>query len=509
MKEQPSSPDFDVALVGGGPAGAAAGRLLALWGHSVIVLTRPGSQSSLLGESLPPSTRKILERVGALQAVEAAGFVRSTGHTVWWGESHGRVEAFPEGESGFQVLRSDLDRVLLALATEAGARVEGDAAVRDVRIEGDVHRIEYTNGDAVADDRTQTVRARWVLDCSGRSGVVARSYRRQQEGHATLALVGVWRRSGGWSVRDPTHTLVESFADGWAWSVPVDDQVRYFTVMVDPRVTEMERSKELAPIYRSAMTKAQRMEALLDGARMDGEAWACSASMYYASRYAEGRILLVGDAATFLDPVSSFGVKKAFTSAWRAAVVVHTALEKPEMETAAVELHQVRERRAYASYTDQAADVFRTAGRDHRHAFWERRGQLAESPDDFDEDGEPNIEQLRADPSVLTAFDALRRSSSIHLVEGDHLRVVGRPVIIDNEVVLEERLASPAVPSGLRYLRGVDVQRLLQISGDYAQVPDLFEAYCRLDKPVILPDFIGVLSALLSRGILVNRADRD
>ena len=214
MKEQPSSPDFDVALVGGGPAGAVAGRLLALWGHSVIVLTRPGSQSSLLGESLPPSTRKILERVGALEAVEAAGFVRSTGHTVWWGESHGRVEAFPERESGFQVLRSDLDRVLLALAKEAGARVEGDAAVRDVRIEGDIHRIEYTIGNTMAGDRTQTVRARWVLDCSGRSGVVARSYRRQQEGYATLALVGVWRRSGGWPVRDPTHTLVESFADG-------------------------------------------------------------------------------------------------------------------------------------------------------------------------------------------------------------------------------------------------------------------------------------------------------
>ena len=147
---------------------------------------------------------------------------------------------------------------------------------------------------------------------------------------------------------------------------------------IDPRVTEMQRSKELAPIYRSAMTKAQRMEALLDGARMEGEAWACSASMYYASRYAEGRILLVGDAATFLDPVSSFGVKKALASAWRAAVVVHTALEKPEMETAAVGLHEGRERRVYASYSDQVADVFQAASQDHRHEFWERRGELAE-----------------------------------------------------------------------------------------------------------------------------------
>ena len=509
MTEQPPTSEFDVAVIGGGPAGSAAARLLAQWGHSAIVLTRSGSQSSLLGESLPPSTRKILDRVGALQAVEAAGFVRSTGNTVWWGESEGRVEAFPEGDTGFQVLRSDLDRVLFALVTQAGARVESDATVRDVGLDGDVHRIEYTIGDATAADSTEVVRARWVLDCSGRSGVVARNYRRQQEGQATLALLGIWRRAGGWPIPDQTHTLVESFADGWAWSVPVDDQVRYFTVMVDPRVTEMERSKEFGPIYRAELTKAERMEALLEGSQMEGKAWACSASMYSASRYAEGRILLVGDAASALDPVSSFGVKKALASAWRAAVVVHTALEKPDMEAAAVELHQGRERRVYSSYRDQSVEVFRAAGQDHRHAFWERRGQQQEGPDAFDEDGEPDIEQLRNDPSVLSAFDALRRSPAINLVEGDDLTVVDRPVIVDNEVVLEQRLASPSVPSGLRYLRGVDVRRVLEIAGDYSQVPDLFAAYCRLDKAVILPDFMGALSVLVSRGILVNRADRD
>ena len=509
MKEQPSSSVYDVALIGGGPAGAVAGRLLALWGHSVLVLTRPGSRSSLLGESLPPSTQKVLERVGALGAVESAGFVRSTGHTVWWGESKGRVEAFPEGESGFQVLRSDLDRVLLALAVESGATIEEDATVRDVRVAGELHEVEYAADDTEAHGSIRIARARWVLDCSGRSGVVARNYRRHQEGHATLALVGVWRRPDPWLLQDPTHTLVESFTDGWAWSVPVTDRDRYFTVMVDPKVTEIRRAKEISPIYHAAMAKAGRLEALVDGAQMDGEPWACSASMYHASQYAEGRILLVGDAATFLDPVSSFGVKKALASAWRAAVVVHTALERPEMETTAVELHQIREKRNYLSYADQAMGVFQAAGQDHPHAFWEQRGRQAGESDNFDEDGEPDIEHLRADPSVLAAFDTLRRSPSIDLIEGDGVRVVDRAVIVDNEVVLEERIASPAAPSGLRYLRGVDVRRLVQISGEYTQVPDLFEAYCRLDEPVILPDFTGALSVLLARGILVNHGTRD
>ncbi len=503
---EPLKPEWEVAVIGGGPAGAAAGGLLARWGHSVVVLTRPGSPSSLLGESLPPSTRKILDRVGALEVVEAEGFVRSTGHTVWWGESEGRVEEFSDGEEGFQVLRSDLDRILLALASDAGAHVEAEATVRDVKLDGEAHRIEYTASDARTQGGRDVLRARWVLDCSGRSGVVARDFRRPEEGQATLALLGVWRRPEGWPVPDPTHTLVESFADGWAWSVPIDRQVRYFTVMVDPRLSEMERGGELASIYRSEMAKAKRMAALLDGATMEGEAWACSASMYSASRYVDGRLLLVGDAASFLDPVSSFGVKKALASAWRGAVVAHTALGKPDMERAAQEFHEVRERRVYASYVGQAAEVFRAAGEDHRHAFWARRARLDEGQEEVDEDGEPNVERLKRDPAVLTAFDQLRRSPSIDLVPGNELELLKRPTIIENEVAAEERLSTPAVPSGLRYLRGVDVKRLLEISGEHSQVPDLFAAYCRIDKPVILPDFIGALSVLLARGILVNRA---
>ena len=249
----------DVAIIGGGPAGAAAACLLAKWGHSVSVLTRPGASSSALGESLPPSTRKLLERIGFLSAVDEAGFVRSRGHTVWWGESQERVEEFSSDNTGYQVFRRDLDRVLLDEAIAEGARVQEGAVVKHVELDQNAHHVAF-----VKDDSPLDLRARWVLDCSGRSGVVARrEYRRREEGRNTVALVGLWRRSEGWNVPDPTHTLVESFTDGWAWSVPVDDEQRYFTVMIDPRVTDMERGKDLASTYRSEMRKAKRLDAPL------------------------------------------------------------------------------------------------------------------------------------------------------------------------------------------------------------------------------------------------------
>jgi hypothetical protein len=110
----PSKP-IDVAILGGGPAGAAAARLLASHGHRVAVLTRAPAPPPL-AESLPPSVGKLLDRIGVRSAVDAADFVRATGNTVWWGCDEPRVESFGGGSLGWQVRRDTFDSVLLAEA---------------------------------------------------------------------------------------------------------------------------------------------------------------------------------------------------------------------------------------------------------------------------------------------------------------------------------------------------------------------------------------------------------
>src|SRR5262245_65418377 len=108
--------DADVIVIGGGPAGAAAARLLALWGHSVRVLTKAADSGRGAAESLPPSTRKLLATIGVLDRVDRAGFYRTTGNTVWWGERHGDVERFDA--AGYQVFRPAFDRLLLTAAAD-------------------------------------------------------------------------------------------------------------------------------------------------------------------------------------------------------------------------------------------------------------------------------------------------------------------------------------------------------------------------------------------------------
>src|SRR5439155_22966251 len=101
-----------------------------------------------------------------------------------------------------------------------------------------------------------------------------------------------------------------------------------------------------------------------------GGPWACDASLYHAPRGAEGCALLVGDAASFIEPLSSAGVKKALTSAWRAAVVVNTCLARPEMTGAAMDFYNGREREVYEDCRRLSNGFFREAAAAYVDPFW-------------------------------------------------------------------------------------------------------------------------------------------
>tara|TARA_B100000315_G_C14430975_1_gene520111 strand:+ start:55 stop:720 length:666 start_codon:yes stop_codon:yes gene_type:complete len=216
-------------------------------------------------------------------------------------------------------------------------------------------------------------------------------------------------------------------------------------------------------------------------------------------------MLLVGDAASCINPLSSYGVKKALASAWLAAVVVHTSLTNASLAAVALDLFNQREREMHIALSNQAARFFAEAAAQHLHPFWTGRATSAELSDAPDATPTVDIDALRRDPAVLAALDTLRRGAAIRLRRGDHLRIAARPALTTREVVLENRLILPSWPDtkqGIRYLRNVDLVRLVELAPDHRQVPDLFEAYTRRCAAVSLPDFLGALSVLLAKGAL-------
>jgi len=509
-----------VAVIGGGPAGAAAARLLADWGHDVILLTKT-TTAPALAESLPPSIAKPLAAIGVAKAVRRAGFYRTYGNTVWWGDGHARSEPFAGGAHGYQVVRSAFDELLLQQAEAAGARVHRGAVVREVELSPGSPRLGVTSSTGT---RT-TIEARMVLDCSGRTGVVAREGgRAAARAPSTLALVGRWHHADGWEVSNDTHTLVESYVDGWAWSVPVSRTERYVAAMVDPRTTAVERSGDLERSYRRELHKTQRLSRVLERAALMTKPWARDASTHSGRQLAGPGFLLLGDAASSVDPLSSCGVKKALVSAWLGAVVTRTSLGQPDMAGLARDLFVTRETQVFEMYRRRAATFFFDVARNRPHPFWQDRAdQIGHGPIDAGAEGEQtegavtlneglSLDRLRSDQSVRSAFEWLRAAPSICLRRTPATTLATRPAVKDNHVVLERCVVVEGwadVDDGLRFLRGVDLPRLIEVAETHTQVPDVFAAYQR-DRPAVpLPDFLGALSVLVAKGALRDTAQRS
>jgi flavin-dependent halogenase len=496
--QAPMSASFDAVVIGGGPAGSAVARVLASWGHSVLVLTKAADAARGAAESIPPSTRKLLATIGMLEQVEAAGFFRTTGNTVWWAAREVHVEPFgSSGDTGYQVHRPEFDRILLGLAAKAGADVVTDARVRGVRLDNHAGALVTYQRDGRA---TATVNCRFAVDASGRAGVIARrGLRRYEPGFLTQAFIGEWQRDGGWDLPDDSHTLVETYAEGWAWSVPLSRTVRHVGVAIDGATTRARRGPTLQSTYRTEIGKTKHVGALMAGATL-GRVWACDASLYSSHCYAGPNFLLLGDAASTIDPLSSFGVKKALASAWVGAVAVHTSLTHPDHEAMALDFFSNRERQVYAAGLRRSWSFAHEAFARHAHPFWaERAGAGPAAAGEIDED-----ELFRA-PDVQAAFRWLKHTPALELELSSTMEIRQCALIRGREIVSDEALSLPEAPDGIRFLAGVDLLKLGEMACHHHQVPDLFEAYCRIHGAVPLPSFLGSLSVLLARGVLRSR----
>src|SRR5262245_39210763 len=139
-------PDFDVAIIGGGPAGSVAAGFLAQSGHRVLLCERERFPRYHIGESTLSATMPILEALGVMPAIETAGFIRKPGGTFIWGSDREPWSFFFGEDPGgrphaYQVVRSQFDDILLKHAAHLGAEVREGHAVQAIDFDADASRI--------------------------------------------------------------------------------------------------------------------------------------------------------------------------------------------------------------------------------------------------------------------------------------------------------------------------------------------------------------------------------
>jgi hypothetical protein len=267
----------------------------------------------------------------------------------------------------------------------------------------------------------------------------------------------------------------------------------------------------LATLYRQELAKSVELRERLASATLVSAPWPCDASIYDSTRAADEGVLLVGDAASFIEPLSSAGVKKALLSAWRAAVVANTCLRNPTLTGAALDLYIGRERQVYAECMRRSNAFFAEAATAYGTPFWSTRaadakGILPQADDGDSFSPELSDAALARDPDVRLAFDHLRASEHLRLRVSAALRFESVAIIEGREVVMRDALIVPGLGAPLQFAAGVNLPALARLATKCREVPALIAAYHAQVGPVPLTGLLTGLSLLVARHALVAEA---
>ncbi len=376
---------FDVVVVGGGPAGSTVSTLVARQGHRVLLVEKQKFPRYQIGESLLPSTiHGVCRILGVTEEIERAGFQRKQGGTLRWGANPKPWEfSFVVSTRltnptsfAYQVERSKFDLILLENARASGVDVREGCAVSEViEQDGRAAGIRYVDEDG----QPREAYARYVVDASGNTSRIHRfvgGKRNYSDFFRNIAVFGYFE--GGVRMPKPKdgNIFCAAFDEGWIWYIPLADNLTSVGVVVG-KAKAKEIQTDAAGAWRSMLKSCPEIDALLDGVDQVSEGQYAEVRVrkdysYWKDRFWSPGMVLVGDAACFVDPVFSSGVHLATYSALLAARSINSCLDGTLTEDRSFGEFEARYRREYRLFYEFLISFYEMH-HDEQSYFWKAK----------------------------------------------------------------------------------------------------------------------------------------
>ena len=354
---------YDAIVVGGGPGGSTAATMLAKAGKKVLLLEKERFPRFHIGESLLPYNNRIFEAMGILPKLEKEGFPLKYGAQFHLGNASKALKlifrngCFTKYIKSFQVERSVFDHLLLKHAAESGAQVREGWTVNGFSNRDGEVSVRARDETGIA----HTLSARFLVDASGRANLTG-----NQEGlrviHPTLKKLAIFGHFEGVMLDEGTaagDTVIIRLEDKWFWIIPISSTktsvgcVMEQSEFVNAKKTPLEMFEA---IWKSSAAMRSRME----NSKPVNQIQTTSDFSYYNKRLIGPRLLRVGDAAGFMDPIFSAGVYLAMYSGKYAADAIVKSLNAGDDGQKRFEQYEKRIFRGMKFYWDMVEAFYTT-----------------------------------------------------------------------------------------------------------------------------------------------------
>ena len=325
--------DYDALIIGGGPGGSTAATLLASAGKRVLLLEKEHFPRFHIGESLLPYNYPLFDELGILPQLETAGFTRKWGAQFHVGDGSKALHLvfrngrFTREPLAFQVERSTFDHILLRRARAVGAEVREGWTVLKAHATQESAQVEASSPDG----QTHHFEGAFLVDASGRANLTGNQDGLRQV-HPRLRKVAIFAHYSGVALDsgEPAgDTVIVRLEGKWFWIIPLSpEKVSVGCVLDQEEFTRMDAAPDqiFNQLWHSSPPLRQRMER----AQRLGPLRTTSDFSYYNRRLVGPRLMRVGDAAGFMDPIFSAGVYLAMHSGKLAANLVVDSLARGE-----------------------------------------------------------------------------------------------------------------------------------------------------------------------------------